>query len=468
MKKSQPKSTSEALQYSLRQQELVSEIALEMNSLKSFPKQINRTLRKIGKHTGVSRVYIFEDSPDGTTSSNTFEWCNKGIEPQINVLQDFPYAIIPSWKKYLINEGLVYSEDVNRLPADLQAALEPQEVLSIIAYPLYVQQRFFGFIGFDECVRKKRWSRTELELLRTLSGIVANAFERKQMEAALRCERDKANEANRAKNLFLASISHEIRSPMNTVLGFSEALLHELPDEEQRKMAQSIITSGNLLLSLLNDILDLSKIEAGRMEIVPGPVQLKQLLEEIGTVFGLQADQKGIALQVSVNEALPEVLLVDEVRIKQVAFNLLGNAIRFTKKGEVHMTVNYTTPQPRRGDMSVAGMSTSNPQPRRGDMSVAGMSTSNPQPRRGDMSVHPATLIIEVSDTGIGIPLEEQNRIFEPFIQAPGVAGNGYGGTGLGLSICKRLVEQMHGTLVVQSRLGKGSVFTATIPCSEP
>jgi len=84
------------------------------------------------------------------------------------------------------------------------------------------------------------------------------------------------------------------------------------------------------------------------------------------------------------------------------------------------------------------------------------------------MSVHPATLIIEVSDTGIGIPLEEQNRIFEPFIQAPGVAGNGYGGTGLGLSICKRLVEQMHGTLVVQSRLGKGSVFTATIPCSEP
>ena len=432
MKKLQSKSTSEALQYSLRQQELVSVIALEMNSLKSFPEQIKSTLHKIGTHTGVSRVYIFEDSVDGTTTSNTFEWCNEGIEPQINTLQKFPYADIPSWKKNLEKDGRIYSEDVTRLPVDLQAALEPQGIRSIIAYPLYVEQRFFGFIGFDECIRKKRWSGSELELLRTLSGIVANAYERKQMEVTLRHERDKANEANLAKTRFLASISHEIRSPMNAVLGFSEALVHELPDEEQRKMVQSIITSGNLLLSLLNDILDLSKIEAGRMEIVPGPVHLKVLLEEIHLVFGLQAGQKGIALQLSVDDALPEVLLVDEVRIKQVVFNLLGNAIKFTSKGEVRMTVGYTSP---------AG---------------------------GGMSVPPGILLLEVSDTGIGIPREELERIFEPFVQAPDVAGGGYGGTGLGLSICRRLVEQMHGTLVVRSRVGKGSVFTATIPCSEP
>ncbi|MCA1747421.1 MAG: GAF domain-containing protein, partial [Bacteroidales bacterium] len=284
MNKPLSKSTNQALEYSLRQQELVSEIALEMNSLKSFPEQINRTLRKIGTHTGVSRVYIFEDSPDGTNSSNTFEWCNEGVEPQIDLLQDFPYVAMPSWKKHLERDGRIFSEDITRLPADMQEVFEPQGIRSIIAYPLYVKERFFGFIGFDECVRKMRWSRTELELLRTLSGIVANAYERKQMETSLRCERDKANDANRAKTLFLASISHEIRSPMNTVLGFSEVLLHELPDAEQRKMAQAIITSGNLLLSLLNDILNLSKIEAGRMEIVPGPVQLKPLLEEIRTV----------------------------------------------------------------------------------------------------------------------------------------------------------------------------------------
>jgi signal transduction histidine kinase len=416
----------------MRQQELVSEIALEMNSLNSFPEQISRTLQKIGTHTGVCRVYIFEESVDGTKCSNTYEWCNEGVEPQIDLLQDFPYALIPSWKEILKKEGRIFSEDVTKLPVDLQSALKPQGVQSIIAYPLYVQQKFFGFIGFDECVRKKRWSAQELELLRTLSGIVANAYERKQMEASLRQERDRANEANRAKNLFLASISHEIRSPMHAVLGFSEALLHELPDGEQRKMAQSIITSGNLLLSLLNDILDLSKIEAGRMEIVPGPVQLKQLLEEILTVFGLHADKKGIALHLTVDNALPEVLLVDAVRIKQVVFNLLGNAIKFTRKGDVRMTVSYTNT------------------------------------RQGNMPADPATLTFEVSDTGIGIPLEEQKRIFEPFIQATGVANGGYGGTGLGLSICKRLVEQMHGSLVVKSRLGKGSLFTATIPCSEP
>ncbi|MCA1746694.1 MAG: GAF domain-containing protein, partial [Bacteroidales bacterium] len=183
MNKPLSKSTNQALEYSLRQQELVSEIALEMNSLKSFPDQINSTLHKIGTHTEVSRVYIFEDSADGTTSSNTFEWCNEGIESQINILQDFPYEALPSWKKHLEKNGRIFSEDITLLPADMQEVFEPQGICSIIAYPLYVKERFFGFIGFDECVRKKRWSRTELELLRTLSGIVANAYEREQMEA---------------------------------------------------------------------------------------------------------------------------------------------------------------------------------------------------------------------------------------------------------------------------------------------
>ncbi len=422
------------LQHILQQQELVSDIALGMNTLEDFSVRVNRALQRTGEHTGVSRVYIFEDSADGKLSDNTFEWCNEGIEPMMKQLQGFPYDSIPSWKKMLIDKGLVYSEDINRLPADLQKPLDLQSIRSIIAYPLYVQQRYFGFIGFDECVRSKQWSRMELELLRTISGIIASSYERKMMEESLRCERDRANAANLAKTQFLAHMSHEIRSPMNIVLGYSEVLMEELPGEEQRKMARSIITGGRMLLSLLNDILDLSKIEAGRMALAPQPVKLRPVLEELGLLFGQQAEKKGIAFTLSVSDALPEVVVIDETRIRQVIFNLAGNAMKFTSQGKVELQVDY-----------ILGAA------------PAGRHVCTPS----------NTLQIKISDTGIGIPPHEQEHIFEPFVQSTEVADGGFGGTGLGLSICKRLVEQMGGTIGVTSEVGDGSVFTVRIPCSE-
>ncbi|MCA1746936.1 MAG: hypothetical protein LC655_04510, partial [Bacteroidales bacterium] len=342
---------------------------------------------------------------------------------------------------------LVYSEDINRLPADLQKPLDLQSIRSIIAYPLYVQQRYFGFIGFDECVRSKQWSRMELELLRTISGIIASSFERKQMEESLRCERDRANAANRAKTHFLAHMSHEIRSPMNIVLGYSEVLMEELPGEEQRKMARSIITGGRMLLSLLNDILDLSKIEAGKMEVVPAPVVLRPVLDELGMLFDQQAEKKGIAFTLSVSDALPEVVVIDETRIRQVIFNLAGNAMKFTSQGQVGLQVDYILGAAPVGghDCSTGNYNRTNngdtPSPVRGGMSVeGGMSVdrnayTEPQPQRGDMSVEQPpqnTLQIKISDTGIGIPTHEQEHIFEPFVQSTEVADGGFGGTGLG------------------------------------
>jgi len=480
------------LQHILQQQELVSDIALGMNTLEDFSVRVNRALQQTGEHTDVSRVYIFEDADDGAITNNTYEWCNRGIAPQIEELQGFPYDCAPSWKRMLIEEGSVYSEDIRQLPADLFAQLERQGIRSIIAYPLYVKQQFFGFIGFDECVRNKAWSRTELELLRTISGIIASSYERKQMEEALRCERDRANAANRAKSQFLAHMSHEIRSPMNIVLGYSEVLMEELPGEEQRNMARSIITGGRMLLSLLNDILDLSKIEAGRMEVAPAPVKPRPVLEELGLLFEQQAEKKGIAFSLSVSDTLPDMVVVDETRIRQVIFNLAGNAMKFTSQGEVRLQVDYFKKDPSsnrnnifssvnndisspvKGAMSVDPNAHPDPQPHRGDMS---------SPARGEMSVEEMsvnpnasnspnqppsnTLQIKISDTGIGIPPHEQEHIFEPFVQSAEVTDGGFGGTGLGLSICKRLVEQMGGSIEVASQAGDGSVFTVTIPCSE-
>ena len=411
------------LQQNLWQQELLSDIALGINSLDNFDKRINIILEKIGLHNGVSRVYIFEDLNDGLVTSNTFEWCNKNIQPQIHELQNVPYSSIPSWKKILLKKGRVYSENISELPEDLRAILEPQKIKAIVVYPLYVRGAFFGFIGFSECITYRTWSKSDLELLRTFSGIIANAFERKIMEQSIIDERDRANNANRAKSEFLANMSHEIRTPMNAILGFSEALYHKLDSVQHRKMVKSVLSSGNLLLSLLNDILDLSKIEAGKLEITPQPIDLNYILQEIELLFKDKANKKGIDISILIDKNLPPLIMLDEIRIKQVIFNLVGNAIKFTPSGYVKIKVTYTFQTEESGE-----------------------------------------LIIDVEDTGIGIPESQQEIIFEAFGQQSGQSNRMYGGVGLGLAISKRLVEKMAGTITVSSHEGEGSLFRVAIP----
>ncbi len=323
----------------------------------------------------------------------------------------------------LFDKGCVFSENISELPDDLRAILEPQEIKSIIVYPLFVQGAFFGFIGFDECIRFKYWSKSELELLRTFSGIIANAYERKIMEQSIIDERDKANNANRAKSEFLANMSHEIRTPMNAILGFSEALYHKLDSVHHRKMVKSILSSGNLLLSLLNDILDLSKIEAGKLEISQQPVDLKNILREIKLLFSDKTLKKGIEINIFIPNDFPGILMLDEIRINQVIFNLVGNAVKFTHRGYVNLSVAFN-------------------------------------PHSGDSG----ELTIEVEDSGIGIPESQKELIFEAFRQQSGQSNRTYGGVGLGLAISKRLVEKMNGIITVSSEVEKGSVFKVTIP----
>lgn len=267
-------------------------------------------------------------------------------------------------------------------------------------------------------------------LLGLLAGSIARASTRMEQAAADALKaRDEAESArreseyaNRAKSSFLATISHEIRTPMNAVLGMTQLLLEEDLNRRQRTYAEAVRTAGEGLLTLINDILDLSKLESGRLTLETIDFSLSRSVEEVVTTLTPQAREKGLTLTVDMADGIPAVLKGDPTRIKQVLFNLIGNAIKFTHKGGVSVLVDEMT----RADGTIG-------------------------------------LRLAVKDTGIGIPPDKQYRLFERFTQADSTTTRRYGGTGLGLAICKQLVTLMGGSIGVDSIEKEGSTFWFTL-----
>lgn len=233
----------------------------------------------------------------------------------------------------------------------------------------------------------------------------------------------KADEANRAKSIFLANMSHEIRTPMNAVMGYTELLAAAVTDKKQRSYLDSIRTGSKALLMLINDILDLSKVEAGKLHIELQPVAIKPLFDELQKIFSAKIENKKLKFSVELGHDLPDALMLDETRLRQILFNLVGNAIKFTHNGAIAVKVSSTP--------------------------LADGDTVN--------------LSIAVEDTGIGIPYDQQERIFRAFEQREGQSNREYGGTGLGLAISKKLVEMMGGQLLLHSEEGKGACFTVKL-----
>ncbi len=254
-----------------------------------------------------------------------------------------------------------------------------------------------------------------------LDGFILDITERRSQELLLREAKAAAEEATRVKGEFLATMSHEIRTPLNGVVGMATLLLDTELNHEQQEYAETINSCSDALLVTINDILDFSRIEAGKLTLEHTEMSLRHVIEEIITLLGGRAEEKGLALSWQIARTIPGTLMGDPGRVRQVLLNLVGNAIKFTHQGSVRILVDLVKAD---GD---------------------------------DLSIE-----IAVTDTGIGLTREVMSRIFEPFSQADSSTTRKYGGTGLGLTICKRLVEQMGGVISVESKEGKGATFSFT------
>ncbi|MFO1193810.1 MAG: PAS domain-containing protein [Rhodoferax sp.] len=408
-----------------------------------FDGAIRVALAQVGGFFGADRAYVVQCDPAPGDGGQPVVWHATGLADRPEPAPRVPVTGAPEWLAHLRPGEPLLIPSVDAMAAGpLRAQLEAQGVRSLMAMPVMVGGACVGFVGLDAMHRAVAFGDQERELLRLFAELLANLAERRLAEQELDQHRQHLEElvrqrtaqlteakaaaeaASRAKSAFLANMSHELRTPMTGVLGMIDLARHRMDDPQGIDQLDKARRSAQRLLGVLNDVLDLSKIEADRLVLEVVPMRLGQIVDNVVGVLEHQATLKGLSLSALVPPDLAGLPLQgDPLRLGQVLFNLVGNAIKFTEHGGVTLRI---------------------------------------RPIRD--AIAQTEVRFEIRDTGIGLDAQVRQRLFQSFEQADSSMARRYGGSGLGLAICKRLVGLMGGSIGLESAPGQGSTFWFEVP----